>query len=645
LISAFTISTSIAQRNEKIVWLSSLEMSRMTQSSGKPKIDTVSASKPLTISKQIFKKGIGTLPKSYVWIDVGDADKFSASVGIDDDMPKNVEKVSYKFKIYGDEKMLWQSGEMHKDDVAQKADINIKGIKTLILVVINLNNTESKVQADWNNAYFSVHGASPKTIDPPHNAAVILTPKPGAAAKINGPKVYGCRPNNPFLYRIPATGARPINFSADNLPDGLSLNAATGIITGAIKNKGDYAVTIKAKNGAGKSSRLFKIICGDKLALTPTMGWNTWYAYYGNINDKLMRDAADSMVSNGMADAGYQYVDIDDCWANAEKSNDKTRVGPRRDTNGNILANSNFPDMKLMTDYIHSKGLKTGIYSSPGPTTCAGYTGSYNYEAQDAKRFADWGFDLLKYDWCSYGRVNNNTSDSTRKKPYIKMGSILQQQNRDIVFNLCQYGMNEVWKWGEKVGGHSWRTGGDLGYRLNRLFEIALRNAEIGAYIKPGAWNDPDYIQIGYVGNTPTKLIPDEQYSFMSLWCLLAAPLVYSGSLAKIDDFTLSILCNNEAIEIDQDALGKSAKVIPSSDEIFIMIKDLEDGSKAIGLCNNSEIPVPVTLLFEDAGLTGKQYIRDVWRQKNLGAFSKSFTATVPRHGVVLVKVGKSKFM
>ncbi len=643
MISVFVSSITLAQGNEKIVWLSTLDMSRMAQGSGTAKIDTISAIKPLTISRQIFKKGISTLPKSYVWIDVGDADKFSSYVGIDDDMPNNGEKISYKFKIYGDEKLLWQSAEMHKDDSAEKVDINIKGVKKLILVVVNLNNNESKVQADWGDAYFTTNGSSPKTIDPPRNASIILTPKPDAKAKINGPKVYGCRPNNPFLYRIPATGVRPIIFSADNLPEGLSLNTSTGIITGLIMNKGEYTVTLKAKNAFGKSSRLFKIICGDKLALTPTMGWNTWYAYYGNINDKLMRDAADSMISNGMADAGYQYVDIDDCWANAEKSNDKTRVGTRRDPDGNILPNSNFPDMKTLTDYIHSKGLKTGIYSSPGLLTCATYTGSYDHEAKDAKRFAEWGFDLLKYDWCSYAKIAKNTSDSERQKPYRLMGSILQQQHRDIIFNLCQYGMNSVWKWGAEVGGQSWRTGGDLGYRLNRLFEIAKRNAELGIYVQPGAWNDPDYIQIGYVGNTPTKLIPEEQYSFMSLWCLLAAPLIYSGSLNKIDDFTLSILCNNEAIDINQDPLGKAAKVISKTDETFIMIKELEEGNKAIGLCNNSEIPVSITLLFKDAGLTGKQFIRNVWRHKNLGVFSKSFTATVPRHGVVLVKVGKIK--
>lgn len=646
IISAalFLFSSGTPDKN-KLVWLSSLDLSKMSQGSGKPKINENSASKPLSIAKQIFTKGVGTQVKSYLWLDLGGkAIKFSAYVGIDDDTIKEAYRTTHNFKILGDGKKLWESGPMSYGDKAKKAEVNLKGINTLILVVVNSNNRTSYIQADWADASFVVKGQDPKTIDPPIEEAVILTPKPGKMPKINGPTVFGCRPNNTFLYRIPATGERPMTFAVENLPTGLKLDPTSGIITGSIKNKGEYIVTLKTKNAKGSDSHLFKIICGDKIALTPTMGWNTWYAYYGNISDKLMREAADSLISNGMADVGYQYVDIDDCWSYALKSTAISRVGPQRDINGNMLSNTNlFPDMKDMVDYIHSKGLKAGIYSSPGPTTCAGYAGSYNHEEQDAKQFADWGFDLLKYDWCSYGNVDKSTTNIARQKPYIIMGSILQKQNRDIVFNICQYGMNEVWKWGAEVGGQTWRTGGDLGYRLNKLFEVALKNAEYGEYVKPGEWNDPDYIQIGFLGNAPTKLTPNEQYSFMSLWCLLPAPLVYSGSLTKMDDFTLNVLCNSEVIEIDQDALGKAAKIISKSDESFLMIKDLEDGSKAVGLCNSGEIPLNMTFNFSDAGLSGKQIIRDLWRQKDIGSFRNKFTATVPRHGVVFVRIRKSK--
>jgi alpha-galactosidase len=302
--------------------------------------------------------------------------------------------------------------------------------------------------------------------------------------------------------------------------------------------------------------------------------------------------------------------------------------------------------MKKMTDYIHFKGLKAGIYTSPGPTTCAGYTGSYLYEAQDAKQFADWGFDFLKYDRCSYRNDMGVFTVEMEQKPYRLMGNLLKEQKRDIIFNLCQYGNGDVWKWGAEVGGQSWRTGGDLGFGLDHIFDVALKNAEYGAYSKPGAWNDPDYIQIGYVGNakeeglpTSSKLTPTEQYAFMSLWCLLAAPLIYSGDLTQMDAFTKNILCNPEVIEVDQDPLGKCAKVVQKKEDSFIMIKDLEDGSKAIGFCNSSKTPLIITLKWLLIGIKKGQKVRDLWRQKNLGYFKDKFSTTVPRHGVTLVRI------
>ncbi|MCX7010835.1 MAG: putative Ig domain-containing protein, partial [Kiritimatiellaeota bacterium] len=337
------------------------------------------------------------------------------------------------------------------------------------------------------------------------------TPPAPAAPRINGPRVYGVRPGHPFLYRIPCTGERPIKFSAQHLPAGLLLDESTGIVTGNVTDRAHraYEVVLRAENQHGKAERTFKIAVGDTLALTPPMGWNHWYTHYNRISDALMRQAADVMVSSGMADAGYQYVNIDDCWMNAKGlskyQTDEKRVGPVRDANGNIVPNAYFPDMKALTDYVHSKGLKAGTYTSPGESTCAGFGGALGHEAQDAKQFAEWGFDFLKYDWCSYGRVAGKKPDlATMQKPYRLMGDLLKQQNRDIVFNLCQYGMGDVWgdvwKWGAEVGGHCWRTAGDLGFELNRVFEVALKNAEHREWSKPGSWNDPDYIQIGMIG-------------------------------------------------------------------------------------------------------------------------------------------------
>jgi alpha-galactosidase len=442
-----------------------------------------------------------------------------------------------------------------------------------------------------------------------------------------------------------------MSFSAGKLPDGLSLDAATGIITGSIAAKGTFAVTLKAANPEGTAERPFKIVCGDTLALTPPMGWNDWYSDYNRISDERVRDAADRMAANGMADAGYQYVDIDDCWSQigkAREASDASREGPGRDAAGNLLPNRYFPDMKALTDYIHAKGLKAGIYSSPGRITCAGFAASYGHEAQDARQFAAWGFDLLKYDWCSYRAVvpADQLTVEARQKPYRLMGGLLRAQNRDVVYNLCQYGEGEVWKWGEDVGAQSWRTSGDLGDHLNQIFEVALGNIAHGAWSKPGSWNDPDYIQIGWVGNDPvtglsqpSKLSPDEQYAFMSLWSLMAAPLFFSGDLSRMDAFTLSVLCNPEVIAVDQDSLGRCAHVVGAPGDTFVLVKELEGGNLAVGLCNRSRASATVGVRWTQLGLSGRPWVRDLWRERTLGSFSDGFLAEVAPRGVVLIQV------
>ena len=491
----------------------------------------------------------------------------------------------------------------------------------------------------------------------------IYTPQPISKPRINGPLVYGCRPGNPFLYRIPCQGNRPISFSVKGLPSGLKLDPSTGIIIGTVPPKGNYELVIQAKNGNGKDIRKFTIVAGDKLALTPPMGWNHWYAHYDRITDQMMREAADVMVSSGMADVGYQYVNIDDCWMNAPKNKDPKRVGPLRDGQGNIITNTYFPDMKGLTDFIHAKGLKVGIYTSPGTLTCGGFAGAFEHEEQDARQFADWGFDFLKYDWCSYAHIaNGGSKDDTNiptwgkgaptlegdKYPYQVMGKLLKQQNRDIVFNLCQYGNSDVWKWGGEVGGHCWRTSGDLGFELDRIFDVALKNSEHRQYSKPGEWNDPDYIQIGYIGNANNMGIPEltpmpaaMQYAYMSMWSLMAAPLVYSGDMSKLDEFTLNVLCNPEVIEVNQDQLGEGAKVIKISEECFLMVKNLVDGSKAVGLFNRGKVAAKVEVDWTVLNYTGKHAVRDLWHQKGLGGFKQKYSALVPAQGVVMVKISK----
>ena len=333
----------------------------------------------------------------------------------------------------------------------------------------------------------------------PREEAVILTPKPAAAPRINGARVFGVRPGNPFLFTIPATGQRPMEFAVDGLPEGLKVDAKTGQITGSLEKRGEYVVTFRAKNAQGEAKRPFKIVCGDTLSLTPSMGWNDWYAYYDHVTDKLLREAADVMVKKGMADVGYQYVIS--TTAGRTRRTIPTRSGSARSATPRATScpNKHFPDMKALTDYIHSRGLKAGIYTSPGPMTCAGYAGTWQHEAQDAKQFADWGFDLLKYDWCYYSQVSGNKKDlDTLKRPYILMGKLLKQQKRDILLNLCQYGEGKVWEWGAEVGGQSWRTAGDLGHTKDKIYEVALAERQAQGLLEAGRVERsrlPDYRQ------------------------------------------------------------------------------------------------------------------------------------------------------
>jgi len=492
---------------------------------------------------------------------------------------------------------------------------------------------------------------------PPREAPFILTPPAPPQPRINGPLVYGVRPGSPFLYRIPCTGQRPIAFSARHLPAGLTLDAQRGIITGSLAKAGTNRVTLFARNALGQARREFRIIAGNTLALTPPMGWNSWYIHYDRVSDALMRQAADQMIASGMADFGYQYVNIDDCWM--KKQGDE----PYRDPAATLVPNRRFPDMKGLADYIHGQGLKAGLYTSPGPWTCGGYTGAYQHETQDALTFANWGFDFLKYDWCSYGeifnhgdpRLTNTVSRSTAaglagyQFPYQLMRDSLRQQHRDLVLNLCQYGMADVWQWGGEVG-NSWRTTGDLGLErsthLPGFYSVGFSNAKHWEYARPGAWNDPDYLLIGWVGDAnqmgegkQTDLTPNEQYSYLSMWSLMAAPLIFSGDMAKLDAFTLNLLCNSEVIAVDQDPLGRQAKILRQTDAEFVLVKELEDGSRAIGLFNLGEQPARLAVSWAELGLSGRQHVRDLWRQENCGIAKGQYETTVPRHGVTLVRL------
>ncbi len=351
-----------------------------------------------------------------------------------------------------------------------------------------------------------------------------------------------------------------------------------------------------------------------ELARTPPMGWNSWNHFGCNVSDAIVRAQADAMVSSGMKAVGYVYVNIDDCWQGT------------RDERGFIHPNEKFPDMKALADYIHSKGLKFGIYSSPGPKTCAGYEGSYGHEEHDAQTYAAWGVDYLKYDWCS--------AKGDQLAAYTKMRDALRRTGRPSVYSLCQYGMERVWAWGASVGGQLWRTTGDITDNYDRMALIGFGQNGLERFAGPGHWNDPDMLEVGNGGMT------DEEYrTHMSLWCLLAAPLLAGNDLTKMTPETLAILTNPEVIAVDQDPAGIQGYRVSQEGPLEVWMKPLADGGKAVGLFNRGTSPMPVTAYFRDIGVGESASVRDLWARKDLGTFKGSFTATVPKHGVVLIKV------
>ena len=382
------------------------------------------------------------------------------------------------------------------------------------------------------------------------------------------------------------------------------------------------------------------MLCGvamfgqTKVAATPPMGWNSWNHFAVRVTDADVRSAADMMVSIGMRDAGYVYVNVDDAWQG------------ERDAQGVLHPNERFPNMKALGDYIHSKGLKFGVYSSPGVKTCGGYAGSLDHEAQDAKMYADWGVDYLKYDLCSFEdemkkvRAAHPDDPEAAKKlmiaAYKKMGDALKATGRPILYSLCQYGVDQPWKWGPEVGATMWRTTDDIDDSYWRMITIGFSQAGLSKFAGPGRWNDPDMLEVGN-----GKMTEDEYKTHMSLWVILAAPLLAGNDLSKMSNADKNILMNKDAIAIDQDALGKQGDRLYQSGDLDVWTKPLSGGRVAVGMFNRSWSNREVSVNLAEIGFKDGADVRDVWKGKDLGHRSGVFRDWLPKHGVTLLIVGK----
>jgi alpha-galactosidase len=365
------------------------------------------------------------------------------------------------------------------------------------------------------------------------------------------------------------------------------------------------------------------------LAARPPMGWNSWNHFRNKVDDATIRSQAEAMVSNGMRDAGYTYINIDDTWEG------------ERDAKGNIQANSKFPDMKALADFVHSKGLKLGIYSSPGTKTCAKFEGSLGHELQDAQTYAAWGIDYLKYDLCSLqdemkAAPTPEAADKIMIDAYTKMHDALLSTGRLIVYSMCQYGRDAVWEWGPKVGGNLWRTTGDISDKYARMSEIGFGQAGLARFAAPGHWNDPDMLEVGNGGMTL-----DEYRTHMSLWAILAAPLLAGNDLTTMTPGTIALLTNRDVIAVDQDARGKQGDRVSAEGPIEVWSRPLAGGAMAVGIFNRHHTMLTAHVDFRKIGFADGVKARDLWQGKDIGRLKADYAVQVPAHGVVFLRVTK----
>lgn len=623
------------------VRLSSLDLTKIEQGWGQPRANRSVENNPLSIGGVKYDTGVGTHAVSEFRIRLGGgALRFTAMVGVDDEVK---EKGSVEFLVWGDGKRLWKSRDLKGGEAAQACSISLAGVKELILQVEDAEDGVDYDHADWADATITMKTGAPAPValssgvasEPPMKI-FMGDPK---GVMIHGPRVVGTTPGRPFLFRVPATGvsrtsAGSFSVVRGKLPTGLRLDSKTGIITGSAKAAGNTKFTIQARGRSGRDSREYTIVAGKhKLAMTPPMGWNSWNVWGTAVDAGKVRAAADRFIKEGLADYGYEYVNIDDAWEGG------------RDANGFIETNKKFGDMKGLADYVHGKGLKLGIYSGPGPKTCANYEASYQHELKDAQQYAKWGIDYLKYDWCSYSQIAKDNSKAELQKPYIVMRDALDQVDRDIVYSLCQYGMGDVFTWGKVItGGNLWRTTGDITDTWRSMESIGFAHNFRSAFAKPGGWNDPDMLVVGQLGwgprVRPTRLTPNEQITHITLWSLLAAPLLIGCDLTKLDPFTKALLCNHEVIEVDQDPLGSAATRRIVDGKLEVWARPLWDGTMAVGLFNRSTAKATVKADLHRLGYRTPQAIRDLWLMKNVPGKTLMLQREVPAHGAMLFKVG-----
>jgi len=656
-------SNAFAQHQSKLIWFDDLPIQTFSEGIRPVSAKSNYSHNTMSMNGVAYEHGLGAQsPCVLVFLLNKKATHFSALVGADDMGNKDI---ALKFFVVADQKVLFETKPMHIGDAPIKVDLNLTGVKQLGLLVTDTVGGvgNKKTYANWANASIEMMGDAMPEHTQNNHPTYILTPADKPTPKINSAKIIGVRPGNPFLYTIAATGIRPMQFSANNLPKGLTLSSKTGIITGIVKDRGTYTSTIHAKNKLGEAAQTLVIKIGDTISLTPPIGWNGWNAWEAKLDREKVIASAEAVVAKGLRDHGWSYINIDDSWQ-----------GKREGPDTALQPNAKFPDIKGMVDYIHSLGLKAGLYSTPYVASYGGYVGAssdsvkggetfeqikknkqfyhhigpFKFETNDAKQMAKWGFDFLKYDW----RIDVASTE--------RMWDALKKSGRDIVFSLSNNAPFEKVNDWNRVS-NMYRTGPDIKDSWTSLFLTSFTLDKWAPYSGPGHWMDPDMMIVGNVSIGPilhpTRLTPDEQYSHISMFSLLAAPMLIGCPIEQIDAFTLNLLTNDEVIAVNQDPLGKPARLVKEVNGIQIWLKQLLDGSVAVGLFNTggygtnpasyfnwgNETAASFNFDFSSIGLNGKYTVRDLWQQKNIGVFNGSMKTTINHHGVQMFQLTSKK--
>ncbi len=624
--------------------ITTLDLRAIKQDYGIPRINQSVMGNPLRIAGTVFERGLGTHAGSKFTLTLeGKAVRIEGLAGIDEGIFP--EKGSAEFLIIADGEILWKSGIMDRTMQAKAFSIDLSGKQTCELLVFDGDDNIFSDHANWvETRFFVEQGFIPKPFIRPIEQEFILTPDESLLPKIHGKKIYGARPGSDIMHHIPITGIEPISIDFSQLPIGLRFDSINRVIRGNISESGTYPFKIIAENPLGKIEEIFTIRIGDTISFSPPIGWSSWYAHWEYVTEQDMYKAAHALRSSGLQNYGYEYVLIDDGWQDTSHA---------ASINGLRPANK-FPNLSGLIDSLHTLGFKVGIYSSPGANTCVKLPGSLGHEKQDAEYFCSLKADLVKHDWCGYQTVydsllktNRFSPEELAKNPYDQFGKLLSACDRDIFYMLCQYGNNDVWKWGRSVGGHAWRTTTDIQDNWWSMSNIVgFRQAGLEQYSGHNGWNDMDHLRLGYSQpaqfTKKTELTPHEQYTQVSLWALLNSPLILSMHMDSLDAFTLSLLKNHEVLAMHQDPLGRQGSRIYKNIWQEIWTKPLTHGGIAIGLFNRDDVGEQTMSITREAlGLSGdiNYEIKDLWTHQSLGMVGSEIQYSIPSHGVKLLEI------